>query len=137
MVNQADQTITFGPLGGKTFGDPDFAVSATASSGLAVSFSIASGPASVAGNIVHITGAGTVTVRASQPGDTNYNAAANVDQSFVVAKANQTITFAAVAGQDLRRCSVHGQRHWRRIDADGSVQRVGRVLGFGQHRHDQ
>src|SRR5215207_4501918 len=34
-----DQTITFGAVGNKTFGDPDFTVSATASSGLAVSFS--------------------------------------------------------------------------------------------------
>ena len=96
VVNKADQTITFGALGGMTFGDPDFAVSATASSGLPVSFSIVSGPATVAGNLVHITGAGAITVRASQPGDTNYNAAVNVDQSFVVAKANQTISFAAL-----------------------------------------
>jgi hypothetical protein len=94
VVNKADQTITFAPLGGKTFGDADFAVSATASSGLAVTFSIASGPATVTGNLVHITGAGAVTVRASQPGDTNYNAAPNVDQPFTVGKANQTITFA-------------------------------------------
>jgi hypothetical protein len=96
VVNKADQTIAFDPLGSKTFGDADFAVSATASSGLAVSFSIASGPATVAGNIVHITGAGAVTVRASQPGGTNYNAAPVVDQSFVVAKANQAITFGAL-----------------------------------------
>ncbi len=96
-VNRADQTITFGPLTGKTFGDADFTVSATASSGLAVSFSIASGPATVTGNLVHITGAGPVTVRASQLGDTNYNAAPPVDQAFVVAKADQAITFTPLA----------------------------------------
>ena len=96
IVNKADQTITFGPLDAKTFGDPDFAVSATASSNLAVSFSIASGPATILGNTVHITGAGTVIVRASQSGDANYNAAPNVDQQFTVAKANQSITFAAL-----------------------------------------
>ena len=37
-IGKAGQTITFGPLADKTFGDPDFTVSATASSGLAVSF---------------------------------------------------------------------------------------------------
>lgn len=94
-VAKADQTITFGALGGKTFGDADFTVSATASSGLNVSFSIASGPATVVGNTVHITGAGTITVRASQPGDANYNAAPDIDQSFTVSKASQVITFIA------------------------------------------
>jgi len=36
-AGKSDQTITFGALASKTFGDPDFAVTATASSGLAVS----------------------------------------------------------------------------------------------------
>ena len=96
QVNKADQTITFAPLAAKTFGDPDFTVSATASSGLDVSFSIFSGPATISGNTVHITGAGSVTVRASQAGDTNYNAAPDVDRSFNVAQAAQTISFAAL-----------------------------------------
>ena len=59
---------------------------ATASSGLPVSFSIVSGPATIAGNTVTLTGAGTVTVRASQSGDANWNAATNVNQSFSVAQ---------------------------------------------------
>src|SRR5207247_11310897 len=97
VVNKADQFITFGAPAGKTYGDADFSVSATASSGLPVSFSIASGPATISGSTVHITGAGTVTVRASQAGDGNYNAAPNVDQSFEVAKAAQAINFAALS----------------------------------------
>jgi hypothetical protein len=84
-VAKANQTITFGSLPSKTYGDAPFTVSATASSGLAVSFSIVSGPATIAGNVVTITGVGTVTVRASQSGDANWNAAANVNQSFTVA----------------------------------------------------
>jgi hypothetical protein len=88
VVNKADQTITFAALGGMTYGDANFTVNATASSGLPVIFSIASGdPATVFGDSVHITGTGTVTVRASQAGDSNYSAAADVDRSFVVAKA--------------------------------------------------
>jgi len=95
-VGKGNQTITFGPLSGKVFGDSSFAVNATASSGLAITFSILSGPATIAGNTVSITGAGTVTVRASQVGNDNYNAAPNADQSFTVAKANQTITFGTL-----------------------------------------
>ncbi len=88
------QTITFGPLGNKIFGDSAFAVSATGgASGQPVTFSVASGPASVAGNVVTISGAGSVTVRASQAGVGDYSAAADVDQTFSVAKAAQAITF--------------------------------------------
>jgi hypothetical protein len=46
---------------------------------------------------VHIAGAGVVTLRASQPGDGNYNAAADVDRTFTIAQASQTITFAPLA----------------------------------------
>jgi DnaJ-class molecular chaperone len=92
-VDKASQTIIFGPLADKSFGDAAFSVNASASSGLPVSFSIVSGPANLSGNTVTITGVGLVTVRASQAGDSNNNAAASVDQSFTVAKANQTITF--------------------------------------------
>ena len=74
-VGRANQTISFGALADKTLGDPDFTVSATASSGLAVSFA-ASGSCTIAGNLVHLTGAGSCTITASQAGNANYNAAA-------------------------------------------------------------
>jgi carboxypeptidase family protein len=96
-IAKSNQTITFGALGGKTFGDPDFGVSATASSTLTVTFG-ASGNCSVTGSTVHITGAGSCTITASQAGDSNYNAASDVPQSFSIAKSNQTITFGALAG---------------------------------------
>jgi hypothetical protein len=94
-IAKANQTIAFDPLAGKTWGDPDFTVSATASSGLAVSFS-ASGDCTVSGDIVSLTGAGDCTITASQAGDSNYNAAADVEQSFSIAKADQAITFGAL-----------------------------------------
>src|SRR5207247_3507379 len=47
-AQKANQTISFGTLPDKTFGDPDFTVSATASSGLTVSFG-ASGQCTVSG----------------------------------------------------------------------------------------
>jgi hypothetical protein len=93
-VGQTSQTLTFGALASKTFGDAAFSVSATSTSGLTPSYSIVSGPATISGSTVTITGAGTVVVRASQAGDGNYTAATPVDQSFTVAKATPTLTWA-------------------------------------------
>jgi hypothetical protein len=87
-----DQTITFGVLADRTYGDPDFTVSATASSGLAVSYA-AGGDCIASGTTVHLTGPGSCTVIASQPGNTYYNPAPVVSRTFAIAKAGQTISF--------------------------------------------
>ena len=89
------QTINFPAIANKLTTDAPFLISATATSGLPVSFSIVSGPANVAGNTVTLAGtAGTVIVRANQPGDANWNPAAPVDRSF-------SITEQQVGGVDL------------------------------------
>lgn len=89
-LGQTAQTITFAALSGKTFGNPPFSVSATASSGLTVGFSSLTAPVcTVSGTTVTIVTAGTCTVRASQPGNATYAPAPNVDRSFTVAKAAQ------------------------------------------------
>ena len=86
-----NQTITFGPLADKTYGDADFNVTATASSGLPVSFT-ASGSCSVTGAMVHITAAGGCTITANQAGGGQYNPAPPVQQSFNIAKATPVVT---------------------------------------------
>ena len=86
QIVNSGQTITFGALSDKTFGDADFTVSATATSGLTVSFS-ATGNCAVSGSTVHITGVGSCTVTASQAGDSNFGAATPVSRSFQIAKA--------------------------------------------------
>jgi hypothetical protein len=95
-VAKASQTITFAALGAKTYGDANFTVGATASSGLTVSFS-ASGNCTIAATTVTITAAGSCTITASQAGDANFTAAASVPQTFTIAKASQTITFNPLA----------------------------------------
>jgi hypothetical protein len=90
-VGKASQTITFNALVAKTYGDADFTVSATASSGLAVTFS-ATGNCSATGTSIHLTGAGSCTVKADQAGNDNYSAATQVSQSFNIAKASSTTT---------------------------------------------
>jgi endonuclease G, mitochondrial len=89
---KGDQTIAFAPLADKEFGDADFPVSATSSSGLPVSFAVVSGPAAMTGNTVHLTGVGTVTIRASQGGSDIYNAAPDVDRMFDVSKAASALS---------------------------------------------
>ena len=96
MIAKATQTIAFAALADRTFGDADFSVSATATSGLAVSFA-ASGKCTVTGSSVHITGAGSCTITASQAGNQNYEAATDVEQSFSIAKATQAIVFAPLS----------------------------------------
>ncbi|HEV2036879.1 MAG TPA: Ig-like domain-containing protein, partial [Candidatus Dormibacteraeota bacterium] len=93
----ATQVITFGPLANKTFGDAPFSVSATASSGLTVSFT-ASGACTVTGSLVTITGAGACTITASQAGNANFNAATPVSQTFTVAVAVARPPFIIPAG---------------------------------------
>lgn len=100
-VGKADQTITFAELANKTFGDASFTLSSTSSSGLTVSLSVLSGPVSLDGNEVTITGTGEVSITASQSGDDNYNAADDVTRAFTVAKADQTITFTEIEGKTL------------------------------------
>jgi hypothetical protein len=85
-AQRAGQTITFGALPDRTVGNPDFTVAATATSGLAVSFA-ASGQCTVAGTTVHLTGAGSCTITASQGGDSNYAAASDVPRTFQVTTA--------------------------------------------------
>ena len=64
---KATQTISFGELESKTYGDADFNITATASSGLNVSFtSLDESVATVTGNTVTIVGAGTTMIMASQ-----------------------------------------------------------------------
>ncbi len=99
FVVRAAQTINFPPIAGKNFGDAHFGVSATASSGLPVSFTIVSGPATISGNVITLTGVGTVSVRASQAGDSNHGAAPNVNQSFSVGKTLQTMDFGSIPGK--------------------------------------
>ena len=78
------QTISFpAPVSPVQYGVPPVTLAATASSGLSVSYTI-TGPATVAGSVLTINGPGTVTIVASQNGDSTYAAATPVTQSIFV-----------------------------------------------------
>ncbi|MFN8442825.1 MAG: choice-of-anchor Q domain-containing protein [Caldilineaceae bacterium] len=81
-----DQTITFVKPANKTMGDAPFTLSATASSGLAVSFASQTlAVCTISGSTVTLVAAGTCTIRATQAGNGSFNAAPPVTQSFTVA----------------------------------------------------
>lgn len=98
------QTIAFGALANKTFGDPPFGLAATATSGLTVTFS-ASGNCTVSGSTVTLTAPGSCTIRANQPGNTNYLPAPEVVQSFTIAPGVTSsfnyLNFNSTAGLSL------------------------------------
>ena len=66
------------------------ALSATATSGLTIAFSVLSGPATLTA-----AGIGTVVVAANQPGNQNYLAAPQVTHTIVVNKGLPVVTMAA------------------------------------------
>lgn len=96
-----DQTISFPTIADKSTTSAPFTISATASSGLPVSFSIVSGPATILGNTITLNGTvGTVVVSASQAGNAQFNPALNVNQSFEVMDSplqDQTINFPTIS----------------------------------------
>lgn len=94
------QTISFPPISGKAYGDAPFPTKATASSSLPLTY-IWSGPISISGNTVTLTGAGNARIRTSQAGSSHYLKAADVVTTFTIAKAPQQITFPVAPDQTV------------------------------------
>lgn len=90
-IIKATQTITFAALPVKTTADVPFALTATASSGLTVSYSSSVlAVATVAGDILTIAGEGVTQITATQAGDSNYEAASSVSRVQVVTPVGAT-----------------------------------------------
>ncbi len=80
-----DQYIDFGYIQKKYLTDAPFTVSATATSGLPVNFQLVSGPATLDGDLVALTGEpGIVTIRATQQGNYAYYPAPEVVRSIYI-----------------------------------------------------
>ena len=106
-IAKADQTITFDGAPFSAAYGQTFQVQPTASSGLSVSLSGTAGVCNVTPNALQVgvfdvqmlAGTGSCVLNASQPGNGNYNAATDVSRNVAAAKANQSITFDALAGK--------------------------------------
>jgi hypothetical protein len=147
-IARAPQTIAFAPLPDKTYGDPDFTVYGSASSGSDVRFA-ALGNCTISGATVHLTSAGSCTITASQAGNVDYNPAPDVSQSFSIASRTALTppkcTVPKVVGKQLasakrtittRHCRTgkvghaYSRKHGRGIVLSQS-RRPGRVLPAG------
>jgi glycosidase len=84
-VQRAAQSISFDPPGSVKLTDAPFALTASASSNLPVSYT-SSHPAvaTVSGSLATPVGTGTTTITATQPGDANFLPAEAVAQTLVV-----------------------------------------------------
>lgn len=84
-IAKRPQTIAFAELANRRVNVAPFALAATASSGLPVSFTLVSGPATLSGSTLTLAGTpGNVVVRATQAGNAEYAEAPAVERTLVV-----------------------------------------------------
>jgi hypothetical protein len=101
VISRQNQTITFTSTAPSTakVGGSTYTATATASSGLTVSFGTSTPSICTSsgtnGATISFVGAGSCVVTANQAGNGTYNAAPQATQSFTVAKGDQTITFTS------------------------------------------
>lgn len=95
-IAKARQKIVFNVLAARTYGEAPFELFSTVSSGLTATYeSSKPAVATVSGNKVTITGAGSTWITVYQAGDKNYFPAKPVRQALTIAKAGQKIAFDA------------------------------------------
>jgi hypothetical protein len=87
-----DQQITFPAIADKTVGNTAFALTATASSNLPVTYSATSDKITISGSQVTIVKAGRASITASQAGNATFSPAASVENSFCIKPAKPVIT---------------------------------------------
>ena len=96
-VAQADQLLTFESIADTTYvADGVVVLEADLSSELAIQYEVVSGGVEIIDGEAIMKQAGSVTIRATQPGNANYRAATAVEQSFLIAKAPQQIYFEPI-----------------------------------------
>jgi predicted outer membrane repeat protein len=89
------QTITFDPLAPINYGVAPITLSASASSGLPVSYQVISGPGTVNGNSLTVAGVGNIVIEADQVGSALYSPAAPVQETLVVNPPAVSVTAAS------------------------------------------
>ena len=91
-VEKTTQTIHFAaPPATEKYGVKPIKLSATATSGLAVTFTVVAGRGKISGDELTITGAGTLEIAANQAGNASFKAAVSVTHKIVVEKVALTV----------------------------------------------
>lgn len=81
VTGSAPQNIVFNKLPNFTHGS-SYTLTALTTSGLPVTYSVVSGSATVSGSVLTVSGAGAVTIKATQSGNASYAPASSVTQTF-------------------------------------------------------
>ena len=134
------QQIDVAPLADRLYGEADFTMEATATSGLPVSRS-ATGPCSLSGTTVHIMSVGSCAITATQAGDDTYAAAEPVTRPFAITYApageclgspgHQVLPPLAADGSSVVRQNSTIPVKFRVCDANGvSIGTPGVVTSF-------
>lgn len=117
------QTITFGAIASQTAGTT-LALTATASSGLPVSFaSTTTSICTVSGSTATLIDAGNCTIQATQAGNGTYAAAAPVSQSF-------SVNFLSVCATPAASNPAAGAGTYQQIAIDPAVYGTGSTSGW-------
>ncbi|HEY1082514.1 MAG TPA: MBG domain-containing protein, partial [Prosthecobacter sp.] len=94
-INRASQTLSFAAIADQLATATVNLSAMAGASGEPVVFEVTSGLAQISGGqVLSFTGSGAVSVRASQAGNGNYNAADPVTRSFTVSKAVATVNLS-------------------------------------------
>ncbi len=110
-----NQVIDFPVIMDRNITDNPFEVTATTSSGLPVTLSIISGPATLVGNTVSLNGTtGTVFMQASQAGNEQYNAATTVSRFFEVIEVDSL----PAPPTNMDYCEAVGEQPWQEYIAN-------------------
>ncbi|HYE33540.1 MAG TPA: immunoglobulin domain-containing protein [Methylomirabilota bacterium] len=102
VLPKKPQVIEFAPIQDQPFGSVTVPLQASSSSGLPISFAVVEGFGSVVGNSLTVSGPGRYSVRASQSGNSDFEAAPLVRRSFTVRRREQKITFTPIDPTTLR-----------------------------------
>lgn len=122
------QTVSFPPVTGLRFPRANpVALGASATSGLALVYTVLSGPATVSADQLTLTGAGTIIVRATQPGDSTY-ASAFADQTFTVLGGFAAWQAGAFSSAQLADPNISGEL--ANPDGDGFTNLAEYALGL-------
>ena len=110
-ATKAPQQIIVGSTNQTVTADVPVKLTAASSSGLPVSYTVVSGPATVSGNTLTFTGTGTVVVRAAQSGDATFDSANAVTMTFVANPVTRLVNISSrlkVSANDSEGSSIAG-----------------------------
>jgi hypothetical protein len=131
-VNLLSQIISFAPIADLPFATSPLVLTASVDSGLPISFSLVSGPATLAGNLITLTGVGPITVQAAQAGNTMFLPAIPVTRSFTATADFASWQQSVFTPTELANTAISGSNAV--YSRDGLPNLVKYALGLDPHQ---